>query len=186
MENHNDPSKYNLHSQEQRNHLPHDKGKVVLSKIVFHSPSPTPFRNDQLIGIQHIISATPIPEIPREVTSAMNAASVLKFSKAVGDSPLTFVESEETKKSGASSMFESFSGQMSPPHSFPSFQVLVKTVSESYLDKKMKQKEVVKQYLTYIDCALKYRNTVSYLKANERCEKEKALFDKKLASRNII
>ena len=177
MECHNDPSKYSIHSHEQRSHLLHNKGKVTTEKGI-HTPSPSPFMEQSpLIGIPRLIPGTPTPELMREIPSA------IQFSNASGDIPLPFEESEESKKSVFSMKCESFGSQEKALQQLANFQASVKSVKENYLDEKLQQKGILSQYITHTESVEKYKTTAPYLKAKERCEKEQAAYEKKSTSR---
>ena len=154
MEPHNDPSHYNIHSQEDRNHLLHNKGHAYPPT----PPTETPSRdfNENPIGIH--------------IAQSMGA---------IGDIPLPSMESEESKKNVFASHAESFTVAEHCIAHTTAFEEMIHAVgSEDYLAARLKEKSVLQEYVTHFECEKKYKTTAAYGKAKERCAKERKTYAK--------
>ncbi|MDR3547021.1 MAG: hypothetical protein P4M11_01870 [Candidatus Pacebacteria bacterium] len=162
-DSHNDTRKYSLHSQEARNHLHHNKGRVQcdISPSLFKSMTPTP--KSVMLGTGEF-SAAPSPLL-------------------YGDVPLPVENSEgseESKKSAFSSRKESFGSQLALMQ-LAAFEKLVAAESTNdYLSEKLEHTEIVQDYLTHYSSGDKYKKMAAYARQKVRCGKEQAEYAKDL------
>lgn len=160
MESHNDTRKYSLHSQEARNHLYHNKGKILGDL----SPSVVNYSR----GFSPLISACCL-HIKDHASTPSPAPS--------GDVALSFAEPEECKKVETVAHPEDFVSQALQLQ-VAAFEKLVHAVDADYLDGKLQQKDVVQDYMAHYNSAEKYRRMAAYIKTQEKCGKEQADYRK--------